>query len=77
MAFFMCKIKVATIFEKSKMKPVWFVLDNRRYDIKDISYEWKTKKGHSTLHHFAVFDGTNSFEIVFDDKEVQWELMQN
>ncbi|MFA5104631.1 MAG: hypothetical protein WC527_05605 [Candidatus Margulisiibacteriota bacterium] len=67
-------IKVATIFEKGKLKPVWFVLENRQYRIQEINYEWQTKNGLSKVYHFAVSDGVNTFELMFDDKEMRWEI---
>jgi hypothetical protein len=75
--YFAMSIKVAAIFEKGKMKPAWFVLDNRRYQVQEINYEWQTKKGLSKVYHFAVSDGTNSFEISFDDKEMTWEIKES
>ncbi len=74
----MCTIKVATIFEKRKLKPVWFILDGRKYTVKKINYEWNSKEGDSKLYHFSVSDGSdNTHEIVFDDKEMRWEKRES
>ncbi len=70
----MTTIKVATIFEKGKLKPVWFIHEARKYPVKEISYEWISKNGASKLYHFAVSDGTNTYSIYFDDRNMKWEL---
>ncbi|MFA5098161.1 MAG: hypothetical protein WC490_06025 [Candidatus Margulisiibacteriota bacterium] len=67
-------IKVATIFDKGKIKPVWFINDGRKYLVREINYEWVKKNGASKVHHFAVSDGTNTFELSFDDIELIWKI---
>ena len=69
-------IKVATIFEKGKIRPVWFLYEGRKYIVKDINYEWTKKNGQSKVYHFAVSDGTNSFELRFDDREMTWKIQE-
>jgi len=70
----MTTIKVATIFEKGKLKPVWFIHEGRKYAVKEITYEWQSKDGASKVYHYAVSDGANVFELVFNDKEMLWKL---
>ena len=67
-------IKVATIFEKGRIKPVWFIRDGHKCVIKEMNYEWIKKNGQSKIYHFAVSDGTNSFELSFDDREMTWKI---
>jgi len=69
-------IKVASIFEKGALKPVWFIHDKRKYTVKEICYRWITRNGVSKVYHFAVSDGANTFEISFDDKEMTWDLKE-
>ena len=70
----MTTIKVATIFEKGKQRPVWFIHEGRKYVVKEITYEWQSKEGTAKVYHYAVSDGANVFELVFNDKEMVWQL---
>ena len=69
-------IKVATIFEKGLLKPVWFIFEKRKYEIKQIHYRWETKDGAAKVYHFSVNDGTNVHELSFHDKEMTWKLIR-
>lgn len=53
---------------------MWFINDGRKYLVREINYEWVKKNGASKVHHFAVSDGTNTFELSFDDIELIWKI---
>jgi len=69
-------IKVGAIFgdNKKKLKPVWFVWSGRKYGIKEITYIWTEKVGRSIIHHFAVTDGANLFDISYSTDALIWTL---
>lgn len=67
-------IKVGAIFKGDKIVPKWFVWEERKYGIKEVSYTWKDKQGIEDLHFFSVSDGTNSYELVFNSKRLTWKL---
>lgn len=68
------KIKVGAVFNNSRIIPKWFVWGNRRIDITEINYTWQTKNGRSRIHHFAVFDGVNTYELSYNIEESGWRL---
>lgn len=72
----MTTIKVATIFEKGRLRPVWFICEGRKYSVKEITYEWRSREGASRIYHYAVSNGANIFELVFNDKEMTWQLRE-
>jgi hypothetical protein len=69
-----CRIKVAAVFENGVISPVKFRHAGRDYKVDKITYRWTTRNGASKIYHFAVYDGANTFEISFDDKNTLWEL---
>lgn len=67
-------IQVGVVFGNTRIKPKWFIWGNRRFDIIDVNYTWKTKEGKNTFYHFAVSDGINVFELSYDSGRIKWEL---
>lgn len=69
-------IKVGAIFgdNKKKLKPVWFVWNGRKYDIREITYIWTEKTGKAVIHHFTVTDDANLFDISYNTDTLMWTL---
>lgn len=67
-------IKVAAVFKGDKIIPRWFVWENRKYEIKEINYNWLDRQGREKLHCFSVTDGVNNFEISFNAERTVWKL---
>jgi hypothetical protein len=68
------KIKTGVVFEGAKVVPKWFIWENRRYDIKEINYEWTDRQGAESLFCFSVNTGANSYELSFNTKQMVWRL---
>jgi len=68
-------VKVAAIFAPGcKIKPVWFEWRRQKHAITEMSYFWKDHEGAATLLHFAVSDGSNLFELIFNASDQNWTL---
>ncbi len=68
-------IRVAVIFgSQNGVQPVWFDWGSRKYEVRKITYSWRERIGDVTLLHFAVSDGANLFEIVYDVAGQGWHL---
>lgn len=67
-------IDVGAVFLKGKMSPQNFVWKNRKYLIKEITYEWKESRGNQLLHYFSVSDGSNLYLVYFNAQHVCWRL---
>ena len=67
-------ITVGVIFSSSRIKPVWFVWKQFRYDIKQVTFSWRSREGSAPIYHFAVTDGANLYEISFNTKTAEWML---
>jgi hypothetical protein len=69
------RIRVAAIFAPgSRINPVWFEWRRRKHAITETSYFWKDCHGGATRLHFAVSDGINLFELMFDASDQNWTL---
>jgi hypothetical protein len=69
------RVKVAAIFAPgSKVKPVWFEWRRQKHAITETSYFWKDFYGDATRLHFAVSDGQNLFELMFNTSDQNWTL---
>lgn len=73
------KIGAGVIFgPKTKIKPLWFWWRGRKYQVKKITYIWKTKKGKATLYHFAVIDeNDNLFELCYNSESLVWRVLSS
>ena len=68
-------VKVAAIFAPgSRIKPVWFEWRRQKHAITELSYFWKSSDGDAALLHFAVTDGCNLFELIFNLSDQIWTL---
>jgi hypothetical protein len=67
-------IKVGAIFQSGKIVPKWFYHDNKKYDIREVNYQWEDFEGIEKLMFFSVSDAANSYEISFNLKRLTWKL---
>lgn len=59
-----------------KLKPVRFKWVGRTFEVKEITYSWKTKEGQSDIYHFSVTDGKCLYELSFNTSSLVWKLEQ-
>ncbi len=67
-------IKVGAVFQGDKIIPKWFTWEKRKYNIKEVNYNWKDNLGAEELHCFSVTDGANNYELSFNTKRMVWKL---
>lgn len=67
-------IEAGVVFQKESVRPVWFFWQGRKYSVEKITYRWKERQGETWLHFFSVFDGVQTFELIYDSKSLQWKL---
>ena len=70
------KIKVGAVFENQLVKPRWFIWQNKKYQVKEITFTWKGKEGEAALLHFSVTDGANLYELCLNQKTLGWVLIK-
>lgn len=67
-------IKVGAIFKDGNIVPKWFVWEGRKYEIKEINYNWLDRQGREKLHCFSVTDGVNNYELAYHVEKTVWRL---
>ncbi|UFS69871.1 hypothetical protein LPW11_18535 [Geomonas sp. RF6] len=68
-------IRVAAIFAPgSTIRPVWFEWRKKKHAVTELSYFWKDREGDATRLHFAVSDGANLFELIYNSSDHNWTL---
>ncbi len=68
-------IKVGAVFGSEKnMRPVWFIWNRTRYDIKSVTYSWMSREGRAVTYNFSVTDGKTLYEICYNAETLSWKL---
>ena len=67
-------VQVGVVFSNNIVKPKWFVWNDKKYTISEITYTWHVKQGETTLLYFSVSDGSSLYEICFNQKSLKWCL---
>jgi hypothetical protein len=67
-------IKVGAVFKGSTIIPKWFIWEDRKYNVKSIDYTWEDRQGEEKQIMFAVSDGTNTYELVYNTIRMNWTL---
>ena len=72
------RIRVALVIDSGKIKPVWFEESgkpaNERVFIKEVSYMWTHMDGAAKIISFAVWDGSNSYQLALNTRDFTWRL---
>ncbi|MBI5056081.1 MAG: hypothetical protein HZB61_05655 [Nitrospirae bacterium] len=57
-----------------RIRPVKFKWSGKTFEVKEITYMWKTTEGQNLVHHFSVTDGRTLYELAFDATSLIWRL---
>ena len=68
------EVRVGVAFDSRKVQPVWFRWQNRYYKVKAVNFTWGSTQGAAKLHHYAVTDGVNTYELCFNARTLEWTL---
>ena len=67
-------IKVGAVFQGGRIVPRWFLYDNKKYEVREVNYQWEDFEGTEKLMFFSVSDEANSYEMSFNLKRLIWKL---
>ncbi len=70
-------IKVAVVFSRGDIRPVWFSWNGRQVRIKETTYIWKTWEGSAAIIHFSVTDGQGLYEICYNAENFGWRISKS
>lgn len=57
-----------------RIKPLKFKWSGRLFEVKEITYSWKTREGQKEIYHFSVTDGKTLYELTFDTDSLIWKI---
>lgn len=57
-----------------KLKPVRFKWNGRLMEVEEVTYQWQTREGADRLYHFAVTDGSSTYELSFNSASLVWNV---
>jgi hypothetical protein len=68
-------VRVGAVFGPgNRIKPVWFDWQQKKHSVQEITYRWQECDGDTTTLHFAVSDGADLFELVYNTGNQLWLL---
>lgn len=67
-------IQVLAFFKGGKIYPKAFIWRQRKYRIKEITYNWQEKRGEATINYFSVSTGEGLYQIYFNNIGFGWRL---
>ncbi len=67
-------VSVAVVFDRLHVRPAWFLWNQRRYPVKEVTQRWQTKDGQAPILHLGVTDGATCFELTFNQHTLIWQL---
>ncbi len=67
-------IRVAVVFNRGEVRPVWFDWNGRQVRIREIAFTWETREGRSAVLHFSVTDGRGLYEIRYNRQTLEWRI---
>ena len=67
-------IDVGAVFAKGQVLPRWLIINNRKIQIREITYHWQERRGDQMLFYFSVSDGVNLYKIYLNSKWMGWRL---
>ncbi|MCL5021863.1 MAG: hypothetical protein M1497_00560 [Nitrospirae bacterium] len=65
---------IASFSQVYRIKPLRFRWSGRLFEVKDITYVWKSKEGRNEIYHFSVSDGNSLYELSFHTESLLWRL---
>jgi|LSQX01.1.fsa_nt_gb hypothetical protein len=68
------EIEIEANFSSNKIKPKWFLWNNRKYYIDKVNYIWHNKDGEEVIYYFSVIVGADLYELSFYTKKLKWLL---
>ena len=59
-------ITAGVVFDRARVRPAWFLWQQRRYLVREVTQQWRTHDGREVLLHLGVTDGVTCFELTFN-----------
>jgi len=67
-------VRVLASFSRGTIKPLRFSWRGITYPVNEVTFSWRDREGREVIHHFAVSDGSNAFQLGYHSEYLTWEL---
>jgi len=68
------RIQVFAWFRNGKIIPRVFIWRDKKYRIKEITYNWQEKQGREVINYFSVSTGLDLYQISFNNTTLDWRI---
>jgi hypothetical protein len=69
-------VRIYVFFDGGKMIPFALIWEGQRYEKLKLLRQWAMKRNDGWLNqYFQLSDGENTFEVMYDPKEIVWKLI--
>ncbi len=68
------RIQVFAWFRNGKIIPRVFIWRDKKYRIKQITYNWQEKQGRQVINYFSVSTGLDLYQISFNNTTLGWRI---
>jgi hypothetical protein len=68
------KVKVLSLFETGKIRPVVFLWRHRIYKILHVSFSYSKNVGREKVFYFSVETESGTLELSFNREKFSWEI---
>ena len=67
---------VITMFSDGKIKPLYFIWNNRRLKVDAQTYHWRTVDETGVSQHFSVISGSFYYHLLYAPLMSRWYLLE-
>ena len=68
------RIQVLAWFRNGKILPRQFIWNNKKYKIREVTYNWQERQGRETISCFSVSTGADLYQISFNNTTLGWRI---
>ena len=68
------RIEVLAYFKTGKIYPRIFIWNNKKYKIRQITYNWQERQGREAINYFSVNTGSDLYQISFNNTSYSWKI---
>ena len=68
------RIEVMAYFKAGKIYPRLFIWNNKKYKIRQITYNWQERQGEEVINYFSVNTGADLYHISFNNNSNGWRI---
>jgi hypothetical protein len=68
------RIQVLVWFKNGKILPRRFIWNNKKYKVREVTYNWQERQGRETINCFSVSTGADLYQISFNNITYGWRI---